>query len=153
MKVGRPEFKLGEGGVCGQERAWGSPGRESPAWRGCFFFCLNFVLIDWLTTAGGCLASLDWFWYRSLKRLGALPLFDFWAAIWHLLDESCKSLLSFSQEADQLKLVLKRELDRMEAELRTKDAIISDYKNITQILQVFHKSLAAGHVWTQYLFS
>ena len=55
-------------------------------------------------------------------------------------------MLCFSQEADQLKLVLKRELDRMEAELRTKDAIISDYKNITQILQVFNKSLAAGHV-------
>merc|ERR1719225_954366 len=44
-----------------------------------------------------------------------------------------KALLG--EEAEQLKLVLKRELDRMEAELRTKDAIISDYKNITQILQ------------------
>ena len=46
------------------------------------------------------------------------------------------SSYSCFQEAEQLKLVLKRELDRMEAELRTKDAIISDYKNITQILQV-----------------
>merc|ERR1719290_244422 len=44
-----------------------------------------------------------------------------------------KALLG--EEAEQLKLVLKRELDRMEAELRTKDAIISDYKNIIQILQ------------------
>ena len=52
--------------------------------------------------------------------------------IWHQI-----IALSLSQEAEQLKLVLKRELDRMEAELRTKDAIISDYKNITQILQVF----------------
>lgn len=45
-----------------------------------------------------------------------------------------KALLG--EEADQLKLVLKRELDRMEAELRTKDAIISDYKNIPRYFRV-----------------
>ena len=50
-------------------------------------------------------------------------------------------MASLIQEAEQLKLVLKRELDRMEAELRTKDAIISDYKNITQILQVFPETV------------
>ena len=44
--------------------------------------------------------------------------------------------------------MLKRELDRMEAELRTKDAIISDNKNITQILQVFHtRSLTTNHIY------
>ena len=39
------------------------------------------------------------------------------------------------EEADQLKLLLKRELDRLEAELRTKDAVIADYKAITRVLQ------------------
>jgi len=51
------------------------------------------------------------------------------------LDEALGERTLLGEEAEQLKLVLKRELDRMEAELRTKDAIISDYKNITQILQ------------------
>merc|ERR1719312_154344 len=51
------------------------------------------------------------------------------------LEEALGERALLGEEAEQLKLVLKRELDRMEAELRTKDAIISDYKNITQILQ------------------
>merc|ERR1719187_1329962 len=51
------------------------------------------------------------------------------------LEEVLGERALLGEEAEQLKLVLKRELDRMEAELRTKDAIISDYKNITQILQ------------------
>ena len=40
-----------------------------------------------------------------------------------------KTLLA--EEADQLKLVLKREVDRMETELKIKDNIIADYKKIT----------------------
>merc|ERR1712142_932825 len=43
-----------------------------------------------------------------------------------------KQLLA--EEADQLKLVLKREVDRMETDLRTKDNIIMDYKGITKQL-------------------
>ena len=39
------------------------------------------------------------------------------------------------EEADQLKLLLKRELNRLEAELRTKDTVIADYKAITRVLQ------------------
>ena len=61
---------------------------------------------------------------------------------------STNCALSLFQEAEQLKLVLKRELDRMEAELRTKDAIISDYKNITQILQVFAETIGDLLVYT-----
>ena len=40
-----------------------------------------------------------------------------------------KSMLG--EEAEQLKLVLKREVDRLETELRTKENIIMDYKKIT----------------------
>jgi len=39
-----------------------------------------------------------------------------------------------SEEADQLKFVLKREVDRMEADLGTKESIIDDYKGITKQL-------------------
>lgn len=51
------------------------------------------------------------------------------------LEEAQGERALLGEEAEQLKLVLKREVDRMEAELRNKDAIISDYKGITQILQ------------------
>merc|ERR1719430_3020278 len=61
------------------------------------------------------------------------------------LEEALGERALLGEEAEQLKLVLKRELDRMEAELRTKDAIISDYKNITQILQVFPETVVTFH--------
>lgn len=52
---------------------------------------------------------------------------------------SCRNLLTdtrgekqmLSEEAEQLKLVLKRELEKLEAELASKENIITDYKEIT----------------------
>merc|ERR1719228_2800923 len=51
-----------------------------------------------------------------------------------LIDLRISEKQMLSEEADQLKLVLKREVDRMETDIRTKDNIISDYKNITKQL-------------------
>ena len=50
------------------------------------------------------------------------------------LEEGQGEKLLLAEEADQLKLVLKREVDRMETDLRSKDNIIMDYKGITKQL-------------------
>ena len=50
------------------------------------------------------------------------------------IEEGQSEKQMLSEEADQLKLVLKREVDRMETDIRTKDNIISDYKEITKQL-------------------
>ena len=47
------------------------------------------------------------------------------------LTEKTEEKILLGEEADQLKLVLKREVDRMESELRVKENIIADYKKIT----------------------
>ena len=47
------------------------------------------------------------------------------------LVERTEEKTMLAEEADQLKLVLKREVDRMETELKIKDNIIADYKKIT----------------------
>ena len=50
-----------------------------------------------------------------------------------------------AEEADQLKLVLKREVDRMETELKIKENIITDYKKITaQLSTKVDKMSASG---------
>ena len=53
-----------------------------------------------------------------------------------------KSMLA--EEAEQLKLVLKREVDRMETELKIKDNIITDYKKITGQLSNKVERMEAG---------
>merc|ERR550517_2106746 len=45
--------------------------------------------------------------------------------------EKTEEKLMLGEEAEQLKLVLKREVDRLETELKTKENIIIDYKKIT----------------------
>eukprot|EP00090_Calanus_glacialis_P000348 TRINITY_DN10211_c0_g1_i1.p1 TRINITY_DN10211_c0_g1~~TRINITY_DN10211_c0_g1_i1.p1 ORF type:complete len:1017 (-),score=311.81 TRINITY_DN10211_c0_g1_i1:664-3714(-) len=50
------------------------------------------------------------------------------------IDEGQSEKQLLAEEADQLKLVLKREVDRMETDIRTKDNIIMDYKGITKQL-------------------
>ena len=47
------------------------------------------------------------------------------------LTEKTEEKILLGEEADQLKLVLKREVDRMESELKVKENIIADYKKIT----------------------
>merc|ERR1719414_1284700 len=47
------------------------------------------------------------------------------------LNERTEERTMLAEEAEQLKLVLKREVDRMETELKIKDNIITDYKKIT----------------------
>merc|ERR1719242_1678222 len=52
--------------------------------------------------------------------------------------------MMLGEEAEQLKLVLKREVDRLETELKTKENIIADYKKITAQLSSRVEKLQEG---------
>merc|ERR1719452_58800 len=60
------------------------------------------------------------------------------------LVERTEEKTMLAEEADQLKLVLKREVDRMETELRVKENIITDYKKITAQLSSKVEKLQSG---------
>ena len=60
------------------------------------------------------------------------------------LVERTEEKTMLAEEADQLKLVLKREVDRMETELKFKENIITDYKKITAQLSSKVEKLQSG---------
>ena len=60
------------------------------------------------------------------------------------LVERTEEKTMLAEEADQLKLVLKREVDRMETELKVKENIITDYKKITAQLSSRVEKLQEG---------
>ena len=60
------------------------------------------------------------------------------------LVERTEEKTMLAEEADQLKLVLKREVDRMETELKVKENIITDYKKITAQLSSKVEKLQSG---------
>ena len=60
------------------------------------------------------------------------------------LVEKSEEKMMLGEEAEQLKLVLKREVDRLETELKTKENIITDYKKITAQLSSRVEKLQEG---------